>query len=134
MEQEEEETGSPPDLCVDDHPDLSGAEQKQVGGLAWRVYQTYWVAVGGVLATSILMALLLMQGVDRLYSSVTIIAAVGALGFYHTFIHCISPEKKNAFPVLNPHCASTTNCCHVIFLIQSRRMFLTGGSRTGSQS
>ncbi|TKS68688.1 Multidrug resistance-associated protein 7 ATP-binding cassette sub-family C member 10 [Collichthys lucidus] len=61
VEQEEEETGSPPDLCVDDDPDLSGAEQKQVGGLAWRVYQTYWVAVGGVLATSILMTLLLMQ-------------------------------------------------------------------------
>uniref|UniRef100_A0A4W6DUI8 ATP-binding cassette, sub-family C (CFTR/MRP), member 10 n=1 Tax=Lates calcarifer TaxID=8187 RepID=A0A4W6DUI8_LATCA len=41
---------SSPDLC-----------QKQVGGLAWRVYQTYWVAVGGVLASSILMSLLLMQ-------------------------------------------------------------------------
>uniref|UniRef100_A0A7N8XI22 ATP-binding cassette, sub-family C (CFTR/MRP), member 10 n=1 Tax=Mastacembelus armatus TaxID=205130 RepID=A0A7N8XI22_9TELE len=36
-------------------------EQKQVGGLAWTVYQTYWVAVGGVLATSVLMSLLLMQ-------------------------------------------------------------------------
>uniref|UniRef100_A0A4W6DUG8 ATP-binding cassette sub-family C member 10 n=1 Tax=Lates calcarifer TaxID=8187 RepID=A0A4W6DUG8_LATCA len=60
-EQDEDEPGSSPDLCVDDDPDLSGAEQKQVGGLAWRVYQTYWVAVGGVLASSILMSLLLMQ-------------------------------------------------------------------------
>lgn len=61
MEHEEEEPGSSPDRCVDDDPDLSGAEQKQVGGLAWKVYQTYWVAVGGVLGASILMSLLLMQ-------------------------------------------------------------------------
>ncbi|XP_041838321.1 ATP-binding cassette sub-family C member 10 isoform X2 [Melanotaenia boesemani] len=60
-EEEEEQQGSPPDLCVDDDPDVSGEEQKQVGGLAWRVYQTYWFAVGGVLATSILMSLLFMQ-------------------------------------------------------------------------
>lgn len=64
-EQEEEEPGAPPDVCEDDDLDLSGAEQKQVGGLAWRVYQTYWVAVGGVLAASILMSLLLMQGLDQ---------------------------------------------------------------------
>lgn len=62
--QDEEEPSSPPDLCVDDDPDLTGAEQKQVGGLAWRVYQTYWAAVGRVLATSILMSLLFMQGLD----------------------------------------------------------------------
>uniref|UniRef100_A0A8C9Z0F0 ATP-binding cassette, sub-family C (CFTR/MRP), member 10 n=1 Tax=Sander lucioperca TaxID=283035 RepID=A0A8C9Z0F0_SANLU len=61
VEQEEEEPGLSPDLCVDDDPNLSGAEQKQMGGLAWKVYQTYWVAVGGVLAASILMSLLLMQ-------------------------------------------------------------------------
>ncbi|KAK2918532.1 ATP-binding cassette sub-family C member 10 [Channa argus] len=61
VEQDEEESASPPDLSVDDDPDLSGAEQKQVGGLAWRVYQTYWVSVGAVLATSILVSLLLMQ-------------------------------------------------------------------------
>ncbi|XP_078129766.1 ATP-binding cassette sub-family C member 10 isoform X1 [Sander vitreus] len=61
VEQEEEEPGLSPDLCVDDDPILSGAEQKQMGGLAWKVYQTYWVAVGGVLAASILMSLLLMQ-------------------------------------------------------------------------
>ncbi|XP_022623376.1 multidrug resistance-associated protein 7 isoform X2 [Seriola dumerili] len=61
VEQDEDEAGSPPDLCVDDDPDLLAAEQKQAGGLAWRVYQTYWVAVGGVLASSILVSLLLMQ-------------------------------------------------------------------------
>ncbi|XP_070712711.1 ATP-binding cassette sub-family C member 10 [Pempheris klunzingeri] len=61
VEQEEDERGSPPDLCVDNDPDLSGAEQKQVGGLAWRVYQTYWGAVGRMLAASIVTSLLLMQ-------------------------------------------------------------------------
>uniref|UniRef100_A0AAQ5YQH7 ATP-binding cassette, sub-family C (CFTR/MRP), member 10 n=1 Tax=Amphiprion ocellaris TaxID=80972 RepID=A0AAQ5YQH7_AMPOC len=61
VEQDEEEPGSPPDLCVDNDPDLLGLEQKQVGVLAWSVYRTYWVAVGGVMATSILMSLLLMQ-------------------------------------------------------------------------
>lgn len=66
--QDEEELTSPLDLCGDEDSDLTGAEQKQVGGLAWRVYQTYWVAVGGVLAASILMSLLLMQGLDRLLS------------------------------------------------------------------
>ena len=60
-EQEEDEPG---DLRVDDDPDVTGAEQKQVGGLAWGVYRTYWVAVGGALAASILMSLLLMQGSD----------------------------------------------------------------------
>uniref|UniRef100_A0A671TU15 ATP-binding cassette, sub-family C (CFTR/MRP), member 10 n=1 Tax=Sparus aurata TaxID=8175 RepID=A0A671TU15_SPAAU len=57
----EDVPGSPPDLCVDDDPDQLGAEQKQAGGLSWRVYRTYWAAVGGVLAASILMSLLLMQ-------------------------------------------------------------------------
>uniref|UniRef100_A0A7N9ARN0 ATP-binding cassette, sub-family C (CFTR/MRP), member 10 n=1 Tax=Mastacembelus armatus TaxID=205130 RepID=A0A7N9ARN0_9TELE len=61
VEAHEEQVGSPPGLCVDDDPGLSAEEQKQVGGLAWTVYQTYWVAVGGVLATSVLMSLLLMQ-------------------------------------------------------------------------
>ncbi|XP_040892605.1 ATP-binding cassette sub-family C member 10 isoform X2 [Toxotes jaculatrix] len=60
-ERDEDEPGSPPDLCADDDPDLLGAEQKQAGGLAWKVYQTYWVAVGRVLAPAILMSLLLMQ-------------------------------------------------------------------------
>ncbi|XP_034739863.1 multidrug resistance-associated protein 7 [Etheostoma cragini] len=60
-EEEEEEPALSPDLCVDDDPNLSGAEQKQMGGLAWKVYHTYWAAVGGVLAASVLMSLLLMQ-------------------------------------------------------------------------
>ncbi|XP_041640876.1 ATP-binding cassette sub-family C member 10 [Cheilinus undulatus] len=61
VEQEEEEPESSPDLRLDQDPGLSGVEQKQVGGLAWGVYRTYWAAVGGVLASSILMSLLLMQ-------------------------------------------------------------------------
>ncbi|XP_034544576.1 multidrug resistance-associated protein 7 [Notolabrus celidotus] len=61
LEQEEEEQSSSPDLCLDGDPDLLSAEQKQVGGLAWTVYGTYWTAVGGVLAASVLMSLLLMQ-------------------------------------------------------------------------
>lgn len=65
MAQEDEEPSPFPDLRLDDDPDLLGAEQKQAGRLAWRVYQTYCVAVGGVLAAAILMSLLLMQGLDR---------------------------------------------------------------------
>ncbi|XP_056137092.1 ATP-binding cassette sub-family C member 10 [Lampris incognitus] len=61
IEQEEARCGSSNELQVEDNSDLSGEEQKQVGGLAWRVYQTYWVAVGKVLAVSILMSLFLMQ-------------------------------------------------------------------------
>ncbi|XP_062293834.1 ATP-binding cassette sub-family C member 10 isoform X2 [Scomber scombrus] len=61
VEQEEEESGSPADLCADNDADPSGAEQKQAGGLAWKVYRIYWVSVGKVLAASILLSLLLMQ-------------------------------------------------------------------------
>uniref|UniRef100_A0A8C5GM19 ATP-binding cassette, sub-family C (CFTR/MRP), member 10 n=1 Tax=Gouania willdenowi TaxID=441366 RepID=A0A8C5GM19_GOUWI len=57
----EQEEHPQPDLSLNDDPEQSGAEQKQVGGLAWRVYQTYWTAVGGFLAASILISLLLMQ-------------------------------------------------------------------------
>uniref|UniRef100_A0A8C2YX51 ATP-binding cassette, sub-family C (CFTR/MRP), member 10 n=1 Tax=Cyclopterus lumpus TaxID=8103 RepID=A0A8C2YX51_CYCLU len=57
----EEEEEEEPDPCVEDDPDPSGAELKQMGGLSWRVYQTYWVAVGGMLAGAILTSLLLMQ-------------------------------------------------------------------------
>lgn len=65
-EPEDEGLSQMPDLTQmpDDDPDLLGAEQKQAGRLAWRVYQTYWAAVGGVLAAAILMSLLLMQGLD----------------------------------------------------------------------
>uniref|UniRef100_A0A8B9HD58 ATP-binding cassette, sub-family C (CFTR/MRP), member 10 n=1 Tax=Astyanax mexicanus TaxID=7994 RepID=A0A8B9HD58_ASTMX len=39
-----------------------GEEQKQTGGLAWTVYKSYWRAVGGCMAFSVLLSLLLMQG------------------------------------------------------------------------
>ncbi|KAI4882036.1 hypothetical protein NFI96_012507 [Prochilodus magdalenae] len=39
-----------------------GEEQKQTGGLAWMVYRTYWRAVGGCMAMSVLISLFLMQG------------------------------------------------------------------------
>ncbi|KAL6469214.1 hypothetical protein MHYP_G00227380 [Metynnis hypsauchen] len=39
-----------------------GEEQKQTGGLAWTVYQSYWRAVGGCTAMSVFISLFLMQG------------------------------------------------------------------------
>ena len=45
--------------------DQSGEERKEAGGLAWAVYRAYWRAVGGALATTILLSLLLMQGMDH---------------------------------------------------------------------
>lgn len=64
-DQDEDEPASTPDLRVDEDSDLLGAEQKQAGGLAWTVYATYWSAVGGALASSVLVSLLLMQGLDH---------------------------------------------------------------------
>lgn len=61
---EQEEAGSSFEPHVGGDPDLSGEEQKQAGGLAWRVYRTYWAAAGRALAVAILMSLLLMQGLD----------------------------------------------------------------------
>lgn len=51
-------------MGLQEEPDLMGAELKQEGGLAWRVYWSYWNAVGGALGASILLSLLLMQGED----------------------------------------------------------------------
>ncbi|KAM9315294.1 ATP-binding cassette sub-family C member 10 isoform 2-T2 [Pholidichthys leucotaenia] len=65
-EQDEEEPGSPPGLCADNDPDQFGTEQKQVGELAWRVYQTYWTAIGSVMATCIFISLFLMQASKNL--------------------------------------------------------------------
>uniref|UniRef100_A0AAQ4NTH2 ATP-binding cassette, sub-family C (CFTR/MRP), member 10 n=1 Tax=Gasterosteus aculeatus aculeatus TaxID=481459 RepID=A0AAQ4NTH2_GASAC len=62
VEQREGEPAPPPGVRAAHDPDPSGAEPKQVGELAWRVYRTYWVAVGAALTASILMSLLLMQG------------------------------------------------------------------------
>ncbi|XP_075994564.1 ATP-binding cassette sub-family C member 10 isoform X2 [Genypterus blacodes] len=58
---EHEESGSSAEPRVGDDPNRSEEEQKQEGGLAWRVYQTYWAAVGRALAVAILTSLLLMQ-------------------------------------------------------------------------
>uniref|UniRef100_A0A8D3BNZ2 ATP-binding cassette, sub-family C (CFTR/MRP), member 10 n=1 Tax=Scophthalmus maximus TaxID=52904 RepID=A0A8D3BNZ2_SCOMX len=62
---DDDEPGPPADLWSGgddgDDPERSGEEQKLAGGLAWRVYQTYWAAMGGALASSVLMSLLLMQ-------------------------------------------------------------------------
>ncbi|XP_033985639.1 multidrug resistance-associated protein 7 isoform X2 [Trematomus bernacchii] len=60
-EEQEEDSGSSPDVVLQEEPDLMGAELKQEGGLAWRVYWSYWSAVGGALGASILLSLLLMQ-------------------------------------------------------------------------
>uniref|UniRef100_A0A8C7F6Y1 ATP-binding cassette sub-family B member 6 n=1 Tax=Oncorhynchus kisutch TaxID=8019 RepID=A0A8C7F6Y1_ONCKI len=49
------------ELFAEEQSSLSREEQKAVGGLAWKVYHTYWRAVGGPLAVSILLSLLLMQ-------------------------------------------------------------------------
>ncbi|XP_067115329.1 ATP-binding cassette sub-family C member 10 isoform X1 [Osmerus mordax] len=60
VEREEEQCPST-DLCVEEESSLSEDEQKQVGGLAWKVYHTYWRSVGGVLVFSIFLSLLFMQ-------------------------------------------------------------------------
>lgn len=128
MAQEEEELTSSLGLRGDEDPDLTGVEQKQVGGLAWRVYQTYWVAVGGVLAASILMSLLLMQGLDR------------QLSFSVLYTYSVDSQQKsrcNNVPSLKHSkvgATSVTVSSYVYFVIQCLRMFLTGGCHTGSQS
>uniref|UniRef100_A0A4W5PKP4 ATP-binding cassette sub-family B member 6 n=1 Tax=Hucho hucho TaxID=62062 RepID=A0A4W5PKP4_9TELE len=58
---DKEEQGPSNELFAEVECSLSGEEQKAVGGLAWKVYHAYWRAVGGALAVSILLSLLLMQ-------------------------------------------------------------------------
>ncbi|XP_077379727.1 ATP-binding cassette sub-family C member 10 isoform X2 [Festucalex cinctus] len=67
-EEEEEEQISPRQIRLDDDDDDDvgdgqrlGSEKKEAGFLSWDVYRAYWAAMGGVLATSILMSLLAMQ-------------------------------------------------------------------------
>uniref|UniRef100_A0A8C4Z867 ATP-binding cassette, sub-family C (CFTR/MRP), member 10 n=1 Tax=Gadus morhua TaxID=8049 RepID=A0A8C4Z867_GADMO len=48
-------------VMVEEDEDRSGEEHKEAGGLAWAVYRAYWRAVGGALAATILLSLLLMQ-------------------------------------------------------------------------
>ncbi|KAM6971998.1 ATP-binding cassette sub-family C member 10 [Aplochiton taeniatus] len=59
--EKEEDMVSSNVLEVEVESSLLGEEQKQVGGLSWTVYHTYWTAVGGVLSACILLTLLLMQ-------------------------------------------------------------------------
>uniref|UniRef100_A0AAY4DI15 ATP-binding cassette sub-family C member 10 n=1 Tax=Denticeps clupeoides TaxID=299321 RepID=A0AAY4DI15_9TELE len=59
QEEEEEEVLS--DMAVDQEPVILGEERKQSGGLAWTIYRSYWHAVGGTLAFSVLFSLFLMQ-------------------------------------------------------------------------
>uniref|UniRef100_A0A8C6LRY5 ATP-binding cassette, sub-family C (CFTR/MRP), member 10 n=1 Tax=Nothobranchius furzeri TaxID=105023 RepID=A0A8C6LRY5_NOTFU len=61
QQEEEEELDPLPVLNVGSDPDMLSEEQKQAGQLAWKVYRTYWSAVGGVIAASIVLSLLLMQ-------------------------------------------------------------------------
>ncbi|XP_031418000.1 ATP-binding cassette sub-family C member 10-like [Clupea harengus] len=58
---QKEEQESSNELPLEEGPEDSGEEQKQVGGLAWSVFTAYWRAVGGALAASVLFSLLLMQ-------------------------------------------------------------------------
>ena len=41
---------------------LMSAEEKAVGTVALKVYKAYWLAIGGCLAFSILLFVVLMQG------------------------------------------------------------------------
>uniref|UniRef100_A0A6Q2ZIN7 ATP-binding cassette sub-family B member 6 n=1 Tax=Esox lucius TaxID=8010 RepID=A0A6Q2ZIN7_ESOLU len=63
---QEENLSLPNELRVEEECSLLGEEQKAVGGLSWKVYHAYWRAVGGALAGSVLLALLLMQGTKNL--------------------------------------------------------------------
>lgn len=47
-----------------------GEEQKQMGQLSLAVYRSYWRAVGGFMAVSVLLSLLLMQGTNS-YINIT---------------------------------------------------------------
>ncbi|GAA6102451.1 ATP-binding cassette sub-family C member 10 isoform X1 [Tachysurus ichikawai] len=58
-DQEEELTSEP---VSEEVLHTIGEEQKQMGGLAWTVYKSYWKAVGRCMAVSVLLSLLLMQG------------------------------------------------------------------------
>uniref|UniRef100_A0AAY5KK77 ATP-binding cassette sub-family B member 6 n=1 Tax=Esox lucius TaxID=8010 RepID=A0AAY5KK77_ESOLU len=66
VKDQEENLSLPNELRVEEECSLLGEEQKAVGGLSWKVYHAYWRAVGGALAGSVLLALLLMQGTKNL--------------------------------------------------------------------
>uniref|UniRef100_A0A667ZZS7 ATP-binding cassette, sub-family C (CFTR/MRP), member 10 n=1 Tax=Myripristis murdjan TaxID=586833 RepID=A0A667ZZS7_9TELE len=108
-EVEEEEPGSSNELCAEEGPDQSGQEQKQVGGLSWTVYRTYWASVGGALAASVLTALLLMQGSDRavthIFSSLISVTYKTPAAF---FIFYVSSEVKFYLTVYGSIAAANT--------------------------
>ncbi|KAL4612819.1 Multidrug resistance-associated protein 7-like [Arapaima gigas] len=57
QKQEEDDSCEQPSLIQG----MMGEEQKQTGVVTWKVYHAYWLAVGGLLAFSILFFLFLMQ-------------------------------------------------------------------------
>jgi len=61
----------------------SGEEHKEAGGLAWAVYRAYGRAVGGALASGVLLSLLLMQGLG--HAPDTTLATRFKLTFYLPF-------------------------------------------------
>ncbi|XP_057699514.1 ATP-binding cassette sub-family C member 10 isoform X2 [Corythoichthys intestinalis] len=96
----------------DDVSDRSGLEKMQAGSLSWKVYQTYWVAVGGVLATSIMMSLLAMQ------------ASKNVSDWWLS--HWISALKSNSSADSNRSCSGSLGSPHLVLF--------TGGSFTSSMS
>ncbi|KAM9818916.1 ATP-binding cassette sub-family C member 10 [Syngnathus typhle] len=112
-EVEEEDETSLRELCPDDDEgDRSDSEKKQAGGLSWEVYHAYWVAVGGVLAASILMSLLAMQ------------ASKNASDWWLS--HWISALKSNASAGANRSCCGS--------LASPRLLLFSGGSFTSPLS
>uniref|UniRef100_A0A672ZD64 ATP-binding cassette, sub-family C (CFTR/MRP), member 10 n=1 Tax=Sphaeramia orbicularis TaxID=375764 RepID=A0A672ZD64_9TELE len=105
------EQGSLTDLCVNEDGGPSGAEQKQVGGLAWKVYQTYWVSVGRVLAPSILMSLLLMQATKNLSD--------------WWLSHWVSELKNNGSSVTNGSSSGVFSSPHLLLFSPGGLMYLT---------
>ncbi|XP_077426239.1 ATP-binding cassette sub-family C member 10 isoform X2 [Vanacampus margaritifer] len=61
-DEEEEEQISPKQLRLEDGGgECLDSEKKEAGGLSWNVYHAYWAAMGGVLASAVLLSLLAMQ-------------------------------------------------------------------------
>ncbi|XP_061536277.1 ATP-binding cassette sub-family C member 10 isoform X4 [Phycodurus eques] len=105
-EDEEEEIPSSELRLGNDGSEDSGLEKKQAGGLSWKVYHMYWAAVGGVLATSILMSLFAMQ------------ASKNVSDWWLS--HWISALKSNSSAVSNRSCSD--------FLGSPRLLLFSAGS------
>uniref|UniRef100_A0AAR2JB30 ATP-binding cassette, sub-family C (CFTR/MRP), member 10 n=1 Tax=Pygocentrus nattereri TaxID=42514 RepID=A0AAR2JB30_PYGNA len=81
-----------------------GEEQKQTGGLAMTVYQSYWRAVGGCTAMSVLISLFLMQGSKNvsdwwLSYWISNLKANGSELVSLTAGSTLLPPSQNLFPV-----------------------------------